>query len=71
MRCLVLSRSVKISNLNLMSSLFQMIVQTVKTIIPNSAKDIFKSASGIIEIFPTLFKDPMTAVARIGKGVVR
>ena len=48
-----------------------MIVQVVKTTIPNAAKDLFQSAKSIIEIFPTLFKDPMAAVARIGKGVTR
>lgn len=43
----------------------------VETTIPNAATTIYKSVQGIIKAFPKIFKDPKTAVATIGKGVMR
>ena len=48
-----------------------MIVQDVKTVVIPAAKDLYMSAESIVDIFPYIFRDPMTAVGRIGKGVMR
>ena len=53
------------------SVLFQSIVQIVETTIPNAAETLYTSTTSIIENFPQIFKDPKTAVAKIGKAVTR
>ncbi|XP_060567959.1 uncharacterized protein LOC132726631 [Ruditapes philippinarum] len=49
---------------------YNSIVEGVKIIIPQAAEMIFESAQMILRAFMKIFKDPKTALADIGKGVL-